>query len=223
MKKIKAVIFDVDGVIFDTERMSSRFWIATMKKYGHKMTDETYKKVMGRNFDGVIDGLEKIYNDPDIDFRSIAVEKREAMINELDSNRIPVLPGVFEIFEYLKEKGYKIGIATSTGRNLAEKRLKKENIYAYIDEFMFGDEVENSKPNPEIFLKVASKLNLRPEECLVLEDSPSGIKAAFSGGFKCINVVDFKEPTKEMINQSDGICNNLFEVIDWLEKNNNIL
>ncbi|WP_101772553.1 HAD family hydrolase [Peptostreptococcus faecalis] len=220
MSNIKGVIFDMDGVIFDTESMSSDFWRKTMAKYGHEMNDEIYSEVMGRNKEGVIEGLESIYKDPSIDFRKISEEKTAAMVEQLDKNPIPTLPGIYEIIEYLKLKGYKMGVATSTRKFRAEKRLKKENIYDHMHAFMYGDEVEKSKPHPEIFLKTAQMLNLEPGECLVLEDSPSGIEAAYNGGFKCINVVDMKKPTEQMKKRTIAICDDLFEVIDWLEENN---
>jgi len=220
LTKIKGIIFDVDGVIFDTERMSSDFWTITMAKYGYEMGDNEYSQVMGRNREGIISGLEEIYKDSGLDFATIANEKTEAMVAQLDAYPIPVLPGVFEMIEYMNKRGYKRGIATSTRKIRAEKRLKKENVYEHFDAYMYGDEVAASKPNPEIFLKVADKLGLKPEECLVLEDSPSGVEAAHRGGFRCINVVGIKEPTQDMIDHTEARLNNLLEVIDWLEENN---
>ncbi|WAW15025.1 HAD family hydrolase [Peptostreptococcus equinus] len=220
MKNIKGVIFDVDGVIFDTERMSSTFWTKTMAKYGYKMDDSIYTQVMGRNRTGLIKGLEEIYNDSSIDFDSISREKTAAMVAKLDSSPIPVLPGVYEIVDYLEKNGYKRAIATSTREDRSVDRLKRTNLYDRFQGYMYGDWVEHSKPNPEIFLKAAEQLGLEPKECLILEDSPSGVEAAYNGGFPCINVVDFKQPTEAMKNQSIARCDGLLEVIDWLEKNN---
>ena len=142
------------------------------------------------------------------------------MVESLDSGRIPVKEGVFEIIKYLEDNGYKRAVATSTRKSRAKQRLEKEHIYEHFQAFMYGDEVTHSKPNPEIFLKAAEKINLKPEECLVIEDSPSGVKAAYDGGFKCINVWDIKEPTEEMLNQTETVCNSLLGVIDWLKENN---
>ncbi len=219
MNKIKGIIFDVDGVIFDTERMSSDFWTKTMKKYGYEMGDAEYSQVMGRNRAGIIEGLEKIYAGSGLDFESLANEKTEAMVAQLDAYPIPILPGVFEIIDYIDKRGYKKGIATSTRKIRAENRLKKEHVYEHFDAYMYGDEVVDSKPNPEIFLKVADKLGLSPKECLVLEDSPSGVEAAYRGGFRCINIVGIKEPTQDMIDHTEARLNSLLELIDWLECN----
>lgn len=220
MKNIKGVIFDMDGVIFDTERMSSRFWQKTMAKYGYEINDEIYAEVMGRDREGIVKALEGIYKNPKIDFKSIAEEKTDAMVEELDKNPIPKLLGVDEILLFLKENNYKIAVATSTRKIRAEKRLKKEGLYDYFDAFMYGDDVNRSKPNPEIFLRAAEKLGLDPKNCLILEDSPSGIEAAYNGGFSCINVVDMKKPTEKMKSETIEICDNLFEVIEWLKHNN---
>lgn len=220
MNKIKGIIFDVDGVIFDTERISAEFWDRTMRKHGYEMDVKTYAQVMGRNRQGVIDGLTEIYNNPKLDFDAISTEKTADMVEYLDSGRIPVKEGVFEIIKYLEDNNYKRAVATSTRKERAKRRLEKEHIYEHFQAFMYGDEVENSKPNPEIFLKAAEKIGLSPSECLVIEDSPSGVQAAYDGGFRCINVWDIKEPTEEMLNQTIYVCNSLLDVIDWLEKNN---
>lgn len=220
MKKIKGVIFDVDGVIFDTERISSEFWTKTMKKHGYHMDNEIYSQVMGRNAEGVISGLEEIYKDPNIDFRAISKEKVADMVEYLDTGDIPVKTGVFEIIDYLEKNDYKRAVATSTRKERAKKRLEKEGIYKHMHAFMYGDEVTHSKPNPEIFLRAAEKINLKPEECLVIEDSPAGVEAASRGGFVCINVVDMKQPTEEMKRDTVAIYDDRFGVIDWLEENN---
>lgn len=220
MKDIKGIIFDMDGVIFDTERISCSFWQKKLKEHDMDMTEEMYTEIMGRNREGIIKGLESMFNRPEIDFYKLSDEKVVEMGQFLDSGRIPVLPGVFEIIDYLDKNGYKKAIATSTRRVKAEQRLKKEHILEHFDGIMYGDEVKISKPNPEIFMKAAEKLGLEPSEILILEDSPSGIEAAYNGGFRCINVVDMKNPTDEMKERTVAICDNLFEVIDWLEENN---
>lgn len=220
MKKIKGIIFDMDGVIFDTERISCRFWQKKLKEHGMDMTEDMYTEIMGRNRVGIIKGLESMFNRPEIDFYKLSDEKVAQMGEFLDTGRIPVLPGVFEIIDYLDKNGYKKSIATSTRRVKAESRLKKENLFDHFDSIMYGDDVKISKPNPEIFLKTAEKMELNPSEILILEDSPSGIEAAYNGGFRCINVVDMKKPTDEMKSRTIAICDNLFDVIEWLEKNN---
>lgn len=220
MKKIKGIIFDMDGVIFDTERISCRFWQKKLKEHGMDMTEDMYTEIMGRNRVGIIKGLESMFNRPEIDFYKLSDEKVAQMGEFLDTGRIPVLPGVFEIIDYLDKNGYKKSIATSTRRVKAESRLKKENLFDHFDSVMYGDDVKISKPNPEIFLKTAEKMELNPSEILILEDSPSGIEAAYNGGFRCINVVDMKKPTDEMKSRTIAICDNLFDVIEWLEKNN---
>ena len=220
MNKIKGIIFDVDGVIFDTERISSEFWIKTMKKHGHHMDHEIYSQIMGRNSEGIISGLEEIYKDPNIDFRAISKEKVDDMVEYLDSGDIPVKTGVFEIIDYLEKNGYKRAVATSTRKKRAKRRLEKEGIYKHMNAFMYGDEVIHSKPDPEIFLMAAKKIGLKPEECLVIEDSPAGVEAAIKGGFLCINVVDMKQPTEYIKKNTAAVCDDLFGVIEWLEKNN---
>lgn len=138
------------------------------------------------------------------------------MFNYLDENKVLLKYSVYEILAYLKENNYKIAVATSTNRERAIKRLQGVDIYEKIDVIVCGDEVINSKPNPEIFLKTAKILNLCTKNCLVIEDSPVGVEAAYKGNIKVINVTDIKELDECMRKYALKICSNLIEVKDCL-------
>ncbi|HGL5935975.1 TPA: HAD family hydrolase, partial [Clostridioides difficile] len=107
-----------------------------------------------------------------------------------------------------------------TKRERAVKRLAKANLKDYFDAIVCGDDVVNSKPNPEIFLKAAKKINVNPKNCIVIEDSPMGVEAAYNGGIRCINVPDLKEPDEQIKSQSHKILENLLEVREYLKSLN---
>ncbi len=110
-----------------------------------------------------------------------------------------------------------MAVATSTKRERAVKRLAKANLKDCFDAIVCGDDVVNSKPNPEIFLKAAKKINVNPKNCIVIEDSPMGVEAAYNGGIRCINVPDLKEPDEQIKSQSHKILENLLEVREYLK------
>ena len=140
-------------------------------------------------------------------FRSATIE-RDGVI---------VKPGVHEIVEYLNNENYKIAVATSTRRERAHYLLEEIKIKNKVDYIICGDQVENSKPDPEIFLKAAKGLGIEPEKCIVIEDSDAGILAASRAGMNGINVPDMKMPDDNMKKLAHKICSSLSDVKTYLE------
>ena len=140
------------------------------------------------------------------------------MIDYLEENKPGVKKGFESLLKYLIENGYKSAIATSTARWKMANRMKFLHFDEMVDCVVCGDEVNKSKPNPEIFLKAAEKLGLTPEECIVIEDSKSGVEAAYKGGFRCIMVPDYKKPDEEMKQMAFKVMDSLEDVEVWLKK-----
>ncbi len=187
MCTIEAVIFDMDGVLVDTEVISIRFWEESLNYFGYDFTKEIFLSMLGKNENGVKQVLIENYGDK-FPVNEVYNYKLEKMLNYLDENKVPIKYGVYEILDYLKENNYKIAVATSTNRERATKILQDVDIYEKIDVMVCGDEVVNSKPNPEIFLKTAKVLNVDTKKCLIIEDSPVGVEAAYKGNIKVMNV-----------------------------------
>ena len=183
----KAVIFDMDGVIFDTEKVYLDIWIEVFEKYGYKMTKELYVNVMGTGRKNVIKTFLENFGD-DLPIEKMYEEKDNQLFYIIENQGIPLKEGVKELFSMLKEKNYKIALATSAKRERVEKQIKDKWLKESFDAIVCGDDVEKGKPSPDIFLKAAKKIDVEPENCFVVEDSPAGIKAAFSGGMKGIHV-----------------------------------
>ena len=125
--------------------------------------------------------------------------------------------GAKELLGYLKNKNFKIAIASSSTKDRALTILKQHNIVEYFDEFVFGNEVEKGKPNPDIFLKVCEKLAEEPEKCLVLEDSEAGIQSAYSANIPVICIPDMKVPNQHYLNLTKEVLSSLEEVIYYLQ------
>lgn len=218
MEYVKGVIFDMDGVILDTESLSLRFWEETLGKHGIKMDRDGQISLMGKGKDDTIKGLKEIYGE-DIPIEDYYIEKGQAVIDYLEENKPGVKKGFENLLKYLIRNNYKTAIATSTMRWKMANRMKFLNFDKMVDSVICGDDVEKSKPNPEIFLKAADSLGLSPKECIVIEDSKSGIKAAFDGGFRCIMVPDFKKPDDEIKEKTFMIVDSLEDVENWLKTN----
>ena len=212
---IKAVIFDMDGVIFDTERVYLEIWQSVFEKYGYKMTKELYITVMGTGRKNVIKTFLENFGD-DLPIEKMYEEKDNQLFYLIENQGIPLKKGVKELFSMLKEKNYKIALATSAKRDRVEKQIKDKWLKESFDAIVCGDDVEKGKPSPDIFLKAAKKIDVEPENCFVVEDSPAGIKAAFSGGMKGIHVEDLKAADEDIIKYCEKNFKNLQEIKEYL-------
>ena len=211
----KAVIFDMDGVIFDTEKVYLDIWIEVFEKYGYKMTKELYVTVMGTGRKNVIKTFLENFGD-DLPIEKMYEEKDNQLFYRIENQGIPLKEGVKELFSMLKEKDYKIALATSAKKERVEKQIKDKWLKESFDAIVCGDDVEKGKPSPDIFLKAAKEIDVEPENCFVVEDSPAGIKAAFSGGMKGIHVEDLKVADEEILKYCQKNFKNLQEIKKYL-------
>lgn len=218
MEKIEGVIFDMDGLLFDTERISFECYKKVLRRYGYDMNkDEFTLLLLGRTRKNASNMFINKYGQ-DLPIAKVYVEKDAEMLKFINENGPFVKPGVYELLDFLVEKEYKIALATSTLREKAVDLLERAGIRYKFNVIVCGDDVINSKPDPEIFLKAAEKLEVNPKRCIVLEDSPVGIEAAHNGGMMGINVPDLKEPDEKVIKLAYRICSNLIQVRDYLKK-----
>jgi beta-phosphoglucomutase family hydrolase len=217
MNKIQGIIFDMDGVIIDSERISFRCFQEVFKEYNYEIDEKFYLKLIGRNYAGIEDIMKKEYGD-DFPFEAIYRKKADLAYEVTDRDGVIVKPGVHELMDYLKENGYKIAVATSTRRERALQLLEEAKVKAKVDFVVCGDEVENSKPNPEIFLKAAKGLGVEAEKCIVIEDSDAGITAAHAAKMTGIHVPDMKQLEVETKALAFKVCKSLFEVKEYLDE-----
>lgn len=210
MNSIKAVIFDMDGVILDSESISDITWHKALEEAGLKDDKDAVNKCRGTNLADTYAILKELYG------KDFPVEKFMNRSSELFTqieftSGIPLLPYAKEILEYLKPK-YRIALASSTKGATVKRQLTNAGVIQYFETITTGDMVTHSKPDPEIYLLACKSLGLKPEECAAIEDSPNGIKSASAAGLKTIMVPDKIQPTEELMPLIWKVCYGLKEV-----------
>lgn len=222
MSNIKLCIFDMDGLLLNTER---DVWMAGGKKIakelGVDLTDEFIINVVGLGFKIYKERLTETYgkNFPsDLYIEKLFAYFENACINEV----IALRPGVKELLEFLKKNNILISVATSTSRHLAENALKNSGIFEYLDFCVYGDEVKNLKPDPEIFNKAIEHFDINKDECLIFEDGQAGAKAAYTAKVRLVLVPDLTKPSELDKQNAFAILKSIDEIIPIIKKENNI-
>lgn len=212
----KAVIFDMDGLMIDSERVTYNEYVKKLAQLGHHdFTEELYRNCLGKNKQGICQVFIDHYGQ---DFPMDEVwDDVHVWIDESLRQYVPKKKGLVELLEYLKANNYKTIVATSSGRARVDEILKNADLTKYFDDTICGDEVTHGKPHPEIFLTACQKLDVKSEEALVLEDSEAGILAAYDGRIDVICVPDMKYPEPQFVEKVTKIVDSLDEVIDYLK------
>lgn len=195
--KYQAVIFDVDGLMVDTERMCFELWKEEGKKMGHEITEEFYRLLIGGSAN-IIDMIEDEY--------PFARELADHMRGRRDTYFYEYFkepgscnkPGLETLYRYLKANGYRIAVASSSHRSYVDQVLHYLGFPFEVDAVIGGDEVTVPKPNPDVFLRAQEKLGIAKENCLILEDSRNGIIAAHAAGIDVVFIEDMVPPDELM-------------------------
>ena len=212
---IKAVIFDMDGLMIDSERVTFECYQEILKPMNLTMDETFYKTLLGKPIKGIYERFYSTYGQ-DFPIESVIKDVHALMAKRFETEGVPVKKGLSVLLNYLKENGYKTIVATSSNRDRVDTILAQAHITQYFDDSICGDEVTHGKPHPEVFLKSCEKLGVKTDEAFVLEDSEAGIQAASSAGIKVICIPDMKYPTEEYANKTYKILDSLDEVIDEL-------
>ena len=208
MKDIKAIIFDMDGVILDSESISDITWKKAAEERGLSVTDEILNACRGSNKNDTIQTLKKYYGS---DFDSEAfLERTSELFHQIEEkDGIPLLPYAKEILQYLKPR-YRMALASSTRGPTVERQLRAAGVIDFFETRTTGEMVEHSKPNPEIYFMACKSIGVEPNECVAIEDSLNGIRSAHAAGLKPIMVIDKVQPTDEI----RAMCVAVFESLD---------
>ena len=211
MENIKAIIFDMDGVILDSESISDITWRKAAEEKGLTVNDEILNACRGSNKNDTIQTLKKYYGS---DFDSEAfLERTSILFHEIEEkDGIPLLPYAKEILAYLKTR-YRLALASSTRGPTVERQLRAAGVIDFFETRTTGEMVEHSKPNPEIYLMACKSIGMNPEDCAAIEDSLNGIRSAYAAGLKPIMVIDKVQPTEEI----KKMCCNIFNSLDGLK------
>ena len=212
---IKNIVFDMDGVLLDTEAVFMRCW----KKLGEELqlpnVEETARKCIGITVTQTEALFQKEYGEK-YPGESYVGAANAIFYRQEAEQGIPEKPGVHELFAYLKEQNYRIGLASSTQQQAVYRQMKAAGIFDDFDVIVCGDMVTKSKPNPDIYLKACELMKVDPKECYAVEDSYNGIRAAHAAGMKAIMVPDLLEPTPEILELTDQKFNSLMELQKFL-------
>ena len=197
-ENVDGVIFDLDGVLLDTEKLYARFWQEAAIALGYPMTRQ---QALGMRSLSSAAGQAKLesYFGPGVD-RAVMRQKRIALMDAyIEENGVECMSGVLETVQQLKGRGLKIAIATSSPMERVERYLGPKNLLGYFDAVCSGHDVPLGKPAPDIYLRAAACIGLAPERCLAVEDSPAGIQSAFDAGCLPVFIPDQDEADEQTL------------------------
>lgn len=211
-RELKAVIFDMDGLLFDTESLLVRFWHEAGLVYGYDITPEHVISIRSLARVRAIEVFRGYFGD-EFDYEAVRQERIRLMNDYINKNGLIKKKGVDEILSFLKENNIKMALSTATDSNRTPIYLKKAGIMDYFDEIVCGDMVSVGKPEPDIYLLAVKKLGVKASDCIALEDSPNGLISAKRAGCIPIMVPDLSEPDKELLSSIYSREDSLIEVI----------
>lgn len=213
---IKAIIFDMDGLMIDSERVTFECYQERLKDMNLTMDEEFYKTLLGKPIKGIYQRFYDVYGN-DFPIQNVIQDVHQLMAERFETEGVPVKKGLVELLHYLKDNNYKTIVATSSNRDRVDKILAQAKITEFFDDSICGDEVTKGKPNPEVFLKSCQKLGVNVDEAIVLEDSEAGIQASYDANIKVICIPDMKYPEKQYEEKTIKILKDLTEVTAYLK------
>lgn len=191
------VIFDLDGTLIDTEKYFKVFWRKAAAAFGYSMSEEQALQLrsLGRPY---APALLREWFGPEFDYLAVREVRRKMMKEFLAERGVELKPGAKEALSRLKQRGFKVALATATPVERASRQLKETGIYEYFDEIVSAAGVERGKPAPDVYLAACRLLGEKPEDCVAVEDSPNGVRSAYDAGLRVIMVPDQTEPDEEL-------------------------
>ena len=215
--EMKGVIFDMDGLMLDTEKLDNRFWREAAAEFGYTMTYEHALVIRSMN-PVICSATLKQLLGKDFPYEEAKSLRRKLMKEYVKIHGVEKKKGLDELLQFLKENKFKIAVATSSNRSRTEWYLTSVGIWDYFDKIICGDMVPKGKPEPDIYLIAAKQLGLFPSECIALEDAPAGILSAHRAGCHPVFVPDLDEGDITTRETAEYIAESLSEVIDFIKK-----
>ena len=214
---IKGFIFDLDGTLFDTERMLVRFWNLAGRAYGYDIRPEHVTAIRST----APDKAEKIlqsFHGPDFNYRKIRNLRRDLMNKEINEKGLPEKPGMREILSFAREKGIRCAVATATDKVRTSWYLEKAGVRGFFDAIVTTEDVRSPKPAPDIYVFAAGMIGCQPKEACAFEDSPNGVISANTARCKVFFIPDMTEADKKTSDYAHYVCKDLNEAREIIEK-----
>lgn len=216
---VSGIIFDMDGILIDSERQSNEGWLWAAGQLGVDMPMWLIDSFKGAPAELCCKFFDDYYKGV-IDYWEAKEIRTQHVYKIRETEGIPVKKGVKDIFEYIRNNGLKCAVATSTRRESAEKTLHEIGVWDYLDAVVYGDEVERGKPEPDIFLRAAKAIGVNPSEAVVVEDSINGIKAGYAADMRVVHIPDTIAIDDDIRKLTYMVCADLNGLIDVVESIN---
>lgn len=218
---MKAVIFDMDGLLVDTESMSFAIYQTLLSPYQISLSKETYaQQYSGKTEETNLTNLLVTYRLPST--VPTLLKAVDLLEQDIISQGIALKRGARQLLTFLKSKGYLLALATSSAPDRAVKILSQHDLLNFFDEMVFGTEVERGKPHPDIFLTACHRLGVVPKEVLIFEDSEADLQSAYAAGAAAICIPDMKVPAPEILELASAVYSDLEEALDYFQSEINI-
>lgn len=208
-------IFDMDGLLLDTERIYRDSWEIVAGKFGVAHKEQFPKAVCGTSGESMVAVVKEYY--PQVDSQ-VFIEACKQLVKESVQKFVPEKPGIHEILHYFKQNGVKIAVASSSEAEVIKHNLEKVGVLDQFDALVSGQQVEHGKPAPDIFLEAARQIGCEPGDCYVFEDGRNGIKAGVAAGCTTIMIPDLTEPDDELEEICTGIYSSLIEAMEAIKR-----
>ncbi len=214
--KIRAVIFDLDGTLIDTEKYYRVCWPASLAEFGYHMSDEQTLSLrsLGRPF---APARLKGWFGEDFDYDRVRQRRKELFDQCLEREGLRCRPGAHALLKRLRQEGYTTAVATATDPERTDNYLKRTGLDGYFDKVISAAMVAEGKPSPDVYLYACEELGLRPAECLAVEDAPNGVLSAFRAGCRVVMVPDQTEADEEIRQYLYAVADSLEEIYGLLQ------
>ena len=213
---IQGVLFDMDGLVLDTEKLYSRFWMEACHFYGYPMTYEQSLEMRAANSRVGAENLHRFFG-PSVDYKTVRNKRVELMDAFIAEHGVEPKPGIFELMDFLEERGIPAAITSSSPADRIKLHLSSLGLYHRFAAICSGYDVPWGKPAPDIYLHGAASLGLPPENCLALEDAPLGIESAFRAGCIPVMVPDQAPPDEQTKTMLYAKADSLVDIIELLK------
>ncbi len=214
--KIKGLIFDMDGLLIDTEKLSYEALVYDCRQRGYELTLEQFLSIRSLSIPKCEEKF-KGYFGEDFDFKDSFDKHFLYMREHIDKYGVPMKKGADSILKYAKSKGLRVALATSTPLPIAEDYLRSLGLWEYFDKVQSAADIKNGKPAPDVYLAAAKLLELEPFECMAFEDSPNGVRSASSAGCITVMVPDLSGPDEELEKLIYASAEDLDAAVDLIE------